>query len=150
MVTTSERQTESIGRSLAAQLRPGDVLLLRGELGAGKTVFARGVARGLGVQGPVSSPTFVLLHCHEGSMPLHHFDLYRLEGSDAFYDAGLEDAVSADAVSLIEWPERAEDALPPCHLEIWLCYGEAEGTREITLRPVGGFREVMLDADSGV
>lgn len=142
--THSEMETERIATALAAQLRPGDVLLLRGELGAGKTVFARGIARGLGITGPISSPTFTLLNCHEAAVPLHHFDLYRLEDADEFYAAGLQDAIGAPAVAIIEWPERAEEAMPVAHLEIQITYGPQDGERIIDILPVGGFREVAL------
>lgn len=144
MISTSQAQTEQFGMSLAAQLRPGDVLFLRGDLGAGKSVLARGIARGLGVEGPIPSPTFTLMNCYEGRIPFHHFDLYRLEDEEAFYAAGLEEYVGGDAVAVIEWAERAEDALPACHLEIHLSYAGQEDTRDITILPVGGFREVLL------
>lgn len=145
MYTHSDTETEQLGRSLAAQLRPGDVLLLYGELGAGKTVFSRGVARGLGIEGPIASPTFTLLALHEGGrIPLHHFDLYRLEDADAFEDAGLAEYVHPAAVSLIEWPERAMAALPAAHLAIHIAYGDAEGERKIAILPRGGFREVSI------
>ena len=143
MLTTSQAQTERIGISLAACLRPGDVVLLRGPLGAGKTALARGIAQGLGA-GPVSSPTFTLLHCHEGRLPLRHFDLYRLDGAEAFWAVGLDDYMGGDAISLIEWPERAEEAMPARRLEVCLAYGDAEEERHIRLSPVGGFREVAL------
>ena len=145
MISTSPEQTEQLGRSLAAQWRPGDVLLLRGELGAGKTVFARGIARGLGIEGAVASPTFTLLNCHEeGRIPLYHMDLYRLDDADAFYEAGLSDAMGGDGVSLIEWPERAWEAMPERHLAIEIRYDEADETRSITVSRNGGFREVIL------
>jgi len=137
-------QTERVGAHIAAQLRAGDVLLLSGDLGAGKTVFARGVARGLGISGPVASPTFVLLRCYPGRVPLHHFDLYRLSDTDAFYDAGLADYLGGEAVSLVEWPERCPGAMPGCRLEIRIDYGAGEDERVIAIRGVGGFREVTL------
>jgi len=144
MNTVNAGETERIGMHIAAQLRAGDVLLLSGDLGAGKTVFARGVARGLGVSGPVASPTFVLLHCHAGLIPLHHFDLYRLSGTDAFYEAGLSDYLGGDAVSLVEWPERCPGAMPECCLEIRIRYGPEDDERRIEIRPRGGFREVRI------
>lgn len=144
MITRTEKETEQLGMSLAAQLRPGDVLLLRGELGAGKSVLARGIARGLGVEGPVSSPTFTLLNCHEGRYPLHHFDLYRLEDADEFEAAGLAEYVGGAAVSVLEWPERAMEALPACHLDIQIAYGAETGERIITLTAAGGFREMEI------
>lgn len=144
LFSRSEEETIRIGMSLAAELRPGDIVLLRGDLGAGKSVLARGVARGLGVTGPVPSPTFTLLNCHEGRAPLHHFDLYRMDDPEEFYAAGLEDALSADAISLVEWPERCEEAMPPCRLEIAIVPGADEAERVLTLTPLGGFREIAL------
>lgn len=141
MKTKTAQETESFGRSLAARLRAGDVLLLRGDLGAGKTTLARGIARGLGVGGAVTSPTFTLLCCHEGRIPLRHFDLYRLSDEDEFESAGLSDAIGSDAVSLIEWPERCEGAMPEKHLEVRIDYGADPDERRITLTPRGGFRE---------
>lgn len=144
MITAGVEETVQAGRALAAQLRAGDVVLLRGDLGAGKTAFSRGVAQGLGVGETVTSPTFMLLNCYEGHLPLHHFDLYRLADEEEFYAAGLIDYVGKSAISLIEWPERCEGALPACHLNIEIAYGPNENEREILLTPMGGFREVAL------
>lgn len=144
MISTSERETQQFGASLAAQLRPGDVLLLSGDLGAGKTVFARGVARAMGIKGPIASPSFALVNVHEGCFPLHHFDLYRLSDADEFRAAGLEELIGGDAVSLIEWPERAPQVLPERRLVVEIAYGQTEGERIITITPQGGFREVQV------
>lgn len=144
LISTSEAQTEGLGKALSMQLEPGDVLLLTGELGAGKSVLARGIARGLGIGGPITSPTFVLLITHEGRHTLHHMDLYRLSDDDEFEAAGLSDALSQDAISLIEWPQRCPDAMPQKHLSISIAYGDVEGTRVIDISPHGGFREVQL------
>ena len=142
--TRAVAETESLGRAIGERLLPGDVVLLRGELGAGKTVLSRGIARGLGIEGVIASPTYTLLHCHEGEPPLHHFDLYRLDGAGAFDGAGLADFLGGDAVSLVEWPERCEAVLPASCLEIAIAYGAEENERVITLLPKGGFREVRL------
>lgn len=139
-----EKHMLAVGMMLAKQVRAGDVLLLYGELGAGKTVLARGIARGLGFQGPVSSPTFTLFHQYPGAICLHHFDLYRLDGEQALYDAGLVEYIGGDAVTVIEWPERCESALPACHLKISIEYGEKENTRMISVTPQGGFREMNV------
>lgn len=144
MQTFEAMETERLGQSVGQALRAGDVVLLRGDLGAGKTVFARGVARALGVRGPVSSPTFTLMHCHEGNVRFNHLDLYRLESDDEFYEAGLEEAMSGDAVCLIEWPEKCEGAMPEKRLDVVIKYGEKEGERCIELLPVGGFRKDLL------
>lgn len=143
--TTTESETERLGRALAAQLEAGDVVLLEGELGAGKSVLARGIARGLGIEGPVASPTFTLMQVYDGGrVPLRHMDLYRLADADEFYAAGLGDALDGGAVAVIEWPARAADALPARHLSIAIAYGDAEGERAVTILPMAGFREVSL------
>lgn len=144
IITYSEEQTQAIGMSLALQLQPGDVLLLRGELGAGKSVFARGIARGLGIKGPIASPTFTLMQCHQGQLSLHHFDLYRLTNDDELYEAGLFEFIGGDAVTVVEWPERCENALPMQHLDVTIIYGDEEDTRTITVTSIGGFREMNL------
>ena len=114
MRTTSAEATERAGAELAAELRPGDVVLISGELGAGKTTFVRGALRALGVEGPVTSPTFVVGVAYEGrdGLPLAHLDLYRL-GGIGDEDPGLLDPFFApDAIAFVEWPERAPGAWP--------------------------------------
>jgi tRNA threonylcarbamoyladenosine biosynthesis protein TsaE len=112
-LTAGPEATERAGAELAAELRPGDVVLVSGELGAGKTTFVRGALRSLGVEGPVTSPTFVVGRLHDGrDGPLAHLDLYRLAGMGG-EDPGLLDAYFAeDAIVFVEWPEHAEDAWP--------------------------------------
>lgn len=102
------------GRDIAHDLNVGDVLMLHGDLGAGKTTFAQGVAEGLGIDSPVQSPTFTLVREHQAkSMKFYHLDLYRLESPDELEDIGYETYIEpVDGVSLIEWPERAGDWLP--------------------------------------
>jgi tRNA threonylcarbamoyladenosine biosynthesis protein TsaE len=103
--TTSVEATRELGRRLGTALEAGDVIALEGDLGSGKTELVRGIAEGLGVTGSVHSPTFVLHHRYQGRLPVEHFDLYRLEGM-AWVDTGLDEP-APDAVTLIEWPERA-------------------------------------------
>ena len=106
VVTTSEEETESAGEQLAASLGPGDVVLLFGDLGAGKTAFVRGLARGLGASGEdVSSPTFTIIQEYSGRVALYHVDLYRLEPVEVD-DLGLDDLVSGEGVVAIEWADR--------------------------------------------
>lgn len=139
-----EKEMLALGMSLAALLRPGDVLLLYGELGAGKTVLTRGITRGLGILEPVLSPTFALFHRYAGAVSLHHFDLYRLHGERALYEAGLLEYIGGDAVTVIEWPERCLSELPTRHLKIFIEYGEKEDGRTVAVVPHGGFREINL------
>ena len=109
--TSTPEQTEAAGAALAADLAPGDVVLVSGELGSGKTTFVRGACRALGVEGPVTSPTFTIGHVLDGSPEVAHLDLYRL-GSPAGEDpALLDDYLTPERVAFVEWPERAQPRL---------------------------------------
>ena len=146
IITHSAEETRALGAKLAVQLRRGDVVLLRGDLGAGKSEFARGVARGLGVQGSVPSPSFTILNMYdEGRIPLYHFDWYRIHDSDEIGEMGFEEQLHGDGASLVEWSERAPEYVPDRALDISIRAVD-ENTREITLEPQGGFpfREDML------
>ena len=105
----STQETEAIGEELAQKLRGGDVLAFTGSLGMGKTAFTRGLARGLGCRGRVTSPTFTIVNEYEGRTPLFHFDMYRLGSSDELFDIGWDDYLARGGV---EWSERVSDALP--------------------------------------
>ena len=109
--TSGAAETEALGERLAAELGAGDVVLVSGELGAGKTTMIRGVCRALGVSEQVTSPTFTIGHRYRGRVPVSHLDLYRLEDLDAEDPALLEDYLQPDAVVLIEWPGAAEPRL---------------------------------------
>jgi tRNA threonylcarbamoyladenosine biosynthesis protein TsaE len=107
----SASETEALGERIAAKLRPGDVVLVSGELGTGKTTLIRGACRALGVTEPVTSPTFTIGHRYGGRMPVSHLDLYRVDGLDREDPALLEDYLDEDSVALIEWPESAAAGL---------------------------------------
>ena len=131
--------TREIGQEVSAFLRDGDTVVLEGELGAGKSELARGIARGLGYTGPVPSPSFTILNEYEGGrLPLHHFDWYRLADSEELYESGLNEFIGAKGVCVIEWSERAPDALPESYLRISLLPLE-DGTRRITISAEGGY-----------
>lgn len=108
----STQETEAIGEELAQKLRGGDVLAFTGSLGMGKTAFTRGLARGLGCRGRVTSPTFTIVNEYEGRTPLFHFDMYRLGSSDELFDIGWDDYLARGGVCTVEWSERVSDALP--------------------------------------
>jgi tRNA threonylcarbamoyladenosine biosynthesis protein TsaE len=113
VLTTGPDDTEQAGAELAARLQPGDVVLVSGELGAGKTTFVRGALRALGVDGPVTSPTFVVGHAFDGaSGPVSHLDLYRLAGMGGEDPGLLEPFFVPDAIVFVEWPEQADGAWP--------------------------------------
>ncbi|MGN1059743.1 MAG: tRNA (adenosine(37)-N6)-threonylcarbamoyltransferase complex ATPase subunit type 1 TsaE [Clostridia bacterium] len=131
--TRNESETRQVAAALAGQLRPGQVLCLRGELGVGKTVFAQGLCAALGIREPVSSPTFTLVNEYEGTdFSVYHFDLYRIEEPEELYEIGFEEMVSGRAVVLMEWPERAGALLPAGRTEI-LLEREGEDGRRITV-----------------
>ena len=110
--TQSPEETEQVGAALAARLQPGQVVAFRGPLGAGKTAFTRGLARGLGVAGPVTSPTYTIVNEYTGGrMPLFHFDMYRLCSEDDLFDIGWEDYLDRGGLCVVEWSERVLGAL---------------------------------------
>ena len=137
-------ETRRLGARLGRLLRPGDVVLLSGELGAGKTVFVQGIARGLGYQGSVSSKSFVLLGEYPGRITLYHADLYRLEAPEQAIDLAL-DEVSAGGILVVEWPERGEGPFPPDHLLVRFEV-TGENSRTITLEPYGPRSEELTRA----
>ena len=111
--TNSERETMDLAAKLAAEAQPGAVFTLSGELGAGKTVFARGFARGLGIEAHITSPTFTILQVYEeGRLTLYHFDAYRISDVMEAYDIGFDECLSGDGVCLVEWPEMVKPLLP--------------------------------------
>ncbi len=128
VLTSSSGETEDWGRRLAKYLRAGDVISLTGELGSGKTVFVKGVARGLGVAKEVSSPSFVLLKIYPGKLPLYHFDLYRIDAAD-FSEIGGEEFFNGDGVVILEWGEKLGSILPANALRIKFERGTQEEER---------------------
>ena len=111
--------TVSFAHDLAKDIKAGTVICLRGDLGAGKTAFVQGFARGLGIEEYITSPTFTIVNVYEsGRLPLYHFDVYRISNSDEMYEIGYEEYVYGDGISIIEWPQLIEDILPDTRYEI--------------------------------
>lgn len=144
-LTRSEAETMRFASALAGMLDAGDTVLLEGDLGAGKSVMARGVARALGIAGAMPSPTFTLLIPYEGTKKLYHFDLYRLADPDEFYAAGLDEFIGGDGIALVEWPQMAELSVEPS-IEMCIRRGEGDDDRKIEInnRGVRGFDEAVL------
>ena len=136
--THSEAETMEFAGKLAAMLTPGDTVLLYGDLGAGESVLARGIARGMGIADPMPSPTFTLLLPYAGpdGRKLYHYDLYRLADRDEYYAAGLDEFIGGDGVAVVEWPQMA-DLAPVPTLEIELQRGEADADRKIEIENFG-------------
>ena len=133
-LTHNETETEALGARLAGALSPGAVVAYRGGLGMGKTAFTRGLARGLGYVGRVTSPTFTIVNEYEGGrLPLFHFDMYRLGSSDELFDIGWEDYLARGGVCAVEWSEIVGDALEDGVLRVDIRRGAGEGERIITI-----------------
>lgn len=129
----SPEETEHIGEMLGRRLRPGTVVAYRGGLGMGKTAFTRGLARGLGCAGRVTSPTFTIVNEYDGATPLFHFDMYRLGSSDELFDIGWEDYLTRGGVCAVEWSERVDDAMPADTLWVDIARDTDESDRIITI-----------------
>ena len=145
-LTNSEADTTALAARVAPMLAAGDAVLLEGDLGAGKSVFARGIARGMGVEGPMPSPTFTLMIPYEAAGgKLYHFDLYRLSDPDEYYAAGLDEFVGGDGVAVIEWPGMA-GLDPRPSLRVYLERGAGDLARRIRIENdgVGGFDPTRL------
>ena len=134
--TKSAEDTREVAGQLAALARRGDVVLLAGDLGSGKTTFAQGFGRALGVAEPIVSPTFTLVRSYVGRIRLIHADVYRLDHLQEVVDLGLPELVE-DGVTLVEWGDVAAPALPPDFLEVRLEWGDGEDDRRLSLRVVG-------------
>ena len=135
--TTDVEATRALAASIAALVSPGDVILLSGELGAGKTAFVQGFGSGLGVKEQITSPTFTLAHQYEGAITMHHLDVYRLERFAEMDDIGVSELLDGDGVVLIEWGDAVAPVLPRDYLEVTLAYGEGDDDRDLELRCVG-------------
>ena len=135
----STEETEALGAELARSLRPGDVIAYLGDLGAGKTAFTRGLARGLGCTGRVTSPTFTIVNEYEGPIPLFHFDMYRLGDADELFDIGWEDYLARGGVCAVEWSERIPEEIPADAIQITICRcPECDDWRRITVEGAEG------------
>ncbi len=146
--TVSSEETTLLGRKLAKLLSPGDLVCLIGELGAGKTHFAKGIAIGLGIKDIVTSPTFTLIKEYEGRLPFYHMDAYRLDGAEDLEDLGYGEYFYGEGVTLIEWADRIREALPEDRLDIMIeTLGEfTDNTRLFTFMPHGDrYRDLVKE-----
>lgn len=130
----SGEETEKLGERLAVFIKAGDVITLEGDLGAGKTTFTKGLAKGLGISRMVNSPTFTIIKEYEGNIPLYHMDVYRLEDSNG--DLGFDEYFYGDGVTVVEWAHFIQELLPDEYLKITIKY-VTENEREFTFAPIG-------------
>lgn len=140
--SSSHEETWEIGRKLGEKLKPGMLLCLSGDLGAGKTVIAQGIAKGLGVEGHVTSPTFNIVREYHGREKFCHFDVYRISDPEEMFEIGFYEYLNGEAVCLIEWAELIGEILPKEHMNIEIRYtGDEE--REITLSGEGIYADFL-------
>jgi tRNA threonylcarbamoyladenosine biosynthesis protein TsaE len=142
-------QTRDVAAAVAELARPGDLILLVGDLGAGKTAFVQGFGAALGITETITSPTFTLARQYRGRLELNHLDVYRLEQVEEVLDLGLQELLDGASATLIEWGDAILPALPADYLEVQLTYGEGDDDRELQFRPVGarwGARSRALSA----
>ena len=136
--SASEQETEAIGREMAQRLAPGAMVAFTGDLGAGKTAFVRGMAQGLGISQRVTSPTFTIVNEYEGgTLPLFHFDMYRLRDADDLFDIGWEDFLRRGGVCAVEWSETIQEALEPDTIYVDIRRGAETNQRILTIRGPG-------------
>jgi tRNA threonylcarbamoyladenosine biosynthesis protein TsaE len=135
--TKSVDDTRALAAEIAALAVPGDLLVLAGDLGAGKTTFVQGFARGLGIEEPVTSPAFILVRTYEGRLPMNHLDVYRLDQMQELVDLGIAELLDDGGVTLVEWGDAVTPALPSDFLEVRLENGPAVDDRVIHVRSVG-------------
>lgn len=135
--TASADETRALAARLAPHLQAGDVVVLVGDLGSGKTTFAQGVARGLGVEGPVTSPSFTLVQQYEGRLPVAHVDVYRLDRIQELHDLGFEELVDGAGVTLVEWGDAVAQAMPNDRVVVKLEAGAEDDERSVALELLG-------------
>jgi len=143
IISNSSDETFALGRELSEKIQKKCVVAIYGNLGAGKTIFAKGIAAGLSIVDDITSPTFSLMEAYEGNITLYHFDLYRIDDTNEFLNLSFEEYWEEDAVSVIEWPEIAENILPKKRINVYIEYSEYideninentnENTRKITI-----------------
>ena len=148
--TASVDATRDLAAAVSSLARPGDVIVLAGDLGAGKTAFVQGFGRGLGVTDRITSPTFTLVHVYEGRVPVHHLDVYRLEQLSEVLDLGLAEMLDEGGVVLVEWGDAILPVLPHDLLEVRLTFGAGEDDRHVAFRPVGAAWALRADALAGI
>ncbi|HEU5307016.1 MAG TPA: tRNA (adenosine(37)-N6)-threonylcarbamoyltransferase complex ATPase subunit type 1 TsaE [Acidimicrobiia bacterium] len=135
--THDAAQTHALGQRIGALLRAGDVVVLDGDLGTGKTVLAKGIAVALGIDEPVVSPTFTVVREYDAPTPLVHVDVYRLDHLQELHDLGFDDLVGGEAVTLVEWGDRVSAALPRDRLRVLLEPGEGDDDRVVSIDAAG-------------
>ncbi len=144
IISNSIEDTENIGCKLGKLLKKGDVVCLTGDLGAGKTTLSKSIAKGLGVDEHVTSPTFTIINEYVGRIPLYHFDVYRINDIEEMYELGYEEYFYGDGVCIVEWASKIEELIPEEHIWIELKLGDTENSREFYIKGTNDhFKEII-------
>lgn len=138
-------EMEDFGYRLGCLLKGGEVITLNGDLGAGKTSLTKAIARGLGIEEHITSPTFTIVNEYEGRLKLYHFDVYRLESPEEMYDLGYEEYFYSDGVSVVEWAEIVYEVLPEDKLDIYIYRGDGDEERQLKLVAFGSRYEKLVE-----
>ncbi|MDD3840507.1 MAG: tRNA (adenosine(37)-N6)-threonylcarbamoyltransferase complex ATPase subunit type 1 TsaE [Clostridia bacterium] len=133
IISDSQKNTFKVGTAIGCNVKPGDLICLIGDLGTGKTVLAKGIAKGMDIDDNVNSPSYTLINEYYGRIPLYHFDVYRLDRPEDAYDIGLDEYIFGDGVTVIEWADRIAELLPSDRLEININKIHKENSREILI-----------------
>jgi len=145
-VTASPEETTALGFCLGRILQAGDVVCVIGELGTGKTHFTKGIARGLGIESDVTSPSYTILQIYEGRIPLYHFDLYRMETADELFDIGFDEFIYGQGASVVEWADKFLANMPEKRLTVVLEYGrDPAAERSVKLEAAGRRYQLLLE-----
>jgi tRNA threonylcarbamoyladenosine biosynthesis protein TsaE len=137
LISNSAEDTHNIGKKLGRLLRKGSIICLSGDLGAGKTALTQGIAKGMGVEEYVTSPTYTIINEYQGRIPLYHFDVYRLNDVEEMYELGYEEYFFGDGAVVVEWADIVRDIVPADRLWITILHTKDENSREIILEPTG-------------
>lgn len=137
IISNSAEETQNIGERLGRLLKKGNIICLSGDLGAGKTALAQGIAKGMGVEEYVTSPTYTIINEYEGRIPLYHFDVYRLNDVEEMYELGYEEYFFGDGAVVVEWADIVKDIIPGERLWITILQSKDENSREIIMEPTG-------------
>lgn len=137
LITESAEETSKIGEQLGRLVNKGNIICLSGDLGAGKTAFTKGIAKGMGVEDYVTSPTYTIINEYEGRLPLYHFDVYRLNDVEEMYELGYEEYFFGDGVVVLEWADIVREIVPKERLWITILNTKGDNSREIIIEPTG-------------
>lgn len=133
IISHNEKETQKIGKKIAQMLKKGDIICLEGDLGAGKTFLSKAIAESLGIQEPITSPTYTIVHEYEGDMPLYHFDVYRIADIDEMFELGFDEYIFGEGICIIEWADKIREIIPSTSIWINILYGHNNQERIIRI-----------------